>query len=352
MSQPLESLQLLPQPETELASLLRLVLRARGFALAFVKSNLLTEREHIVEVVSQSLKSRGRSGRCLHLRDPVIDLLEEISHLKPPLTPEDVLFVLGFEKSIPPEADFAPVLAKLNMTRERFRDLPCPIVIVLPDYALTRLARQAPDFWSWRSGVFEFEVSAEELASIMQRESPLSDRDLRSRSPDSIREHLEVLQEILSEYEARGGFHSEKLNLLNQIAADLVQLSDFEKARIYAEKSVEAARRAGDLAAEAEALNILAVALADLGHYEEALQLARQAVARFRSLAQKESASSQEALAASLSNLGTILGSLRQLDEALEALQEAVMIRRRWWRRPSSRIGTSRIGSCRIWRLV
>ncbi len=35
-------------------------------------------------------------------------------------------------------------------------DVPHPILFFLPDYALTRLAKYAPDFWAWRRGVFRF----------------------------------------------------------------------------------------------------------------------------------------------------------------------------------------------------
>src|SRR5947199_6501299 len=158
------------QPGADLVPLLRLLARAKGFALAFVKCNVLTQRERLVDDVSQSLKAKGRTVQRLDLSEPVVDLLEEILRLSPPLASEDVLFLLGFERSIPAEVDFPPALVKLNLSREHFRNLPCPLVIVLPDYALTQLARPAPDFWAWRSGVFEVSVQPEELATIVQRE--------------------------------------------------------------------------------------------------------------------------------------------------------------------------------------
>jgi hypothetical protein len=34
--------------------------------------------------------------------------------------------------------------------------VPHPLLFVLPDYAITRIAKFAPDFWAWRSGVFLF----------------------------------------------------------------------------------------------------------------------------------------------------------------------------------------------------
>ncbi|MFY9822870.1 MAG: tetratricopeptide repeat protein [Thermoanaerobaculia bacterium] len=317
------------QDDSDLVPLLRLLARAEGFALAFVKCNVLPQRERLVDVLSQSLKAQGRSGRRLDLHEPVVDLLEEILRLSPPLVSEDVLFVLGFERSIPAEVDFPPALVKLNLVRERFRNLPCPLVIVLPDYALTQLARQAPDFWAWRSGVFEVSVQTTELATIFQREVSLSDRDLQSLSPERIRGHLDILREVLAEYEVREHSESERLSLSMQIAADLRSLGELERAQTYAERALDLARKLRDLPAEAKALDLLAVVLTDLGHYEEALGVARQAVEAFRALAREEEPGPSEGLAMSLSNLGRALGSLKHSDEALGAVEEAVKLRRR-----------------------
>jgi tetratricopeptide (TPR) repeat protein len=50
-----------------------------------------------------------------------------------------------------------PILAHLNLQRERFRDnFKFSLVFLLPKFALKYLIRRAPDFFDWRSGVFEF----------------------------------------------------------------------------------------------------------------------------------------------------------------------------------------------------
>jgi hypothetical protein len=35
-------------------------------------------------------------------------------------------------------------------------DVPHPLLLCLPSYAVTRLGLYAPDFWDWRSGMFLF----------------------------------------------------------------------------------------------------------------------------------------------------------------------------------------------------
>ena len=77
------------------------------------------------------------------------------------------LFVFGMHRHFP---DFLhtrddvipPILTVLNLQRELFlRQIGCPLVLWLPEQALEMIARNAPDFWSWRSGVFEFDLPRE-----------------------------------------------------------------------------------------------------------------------------------------------------------------------------------------------
>ena len=49
----------------------------------------------------------------------------------------------------------------LQWTRESFRDFKVPIVIWVSSSMANMLASSAPDFWSWRTGPFEFERSIE-----------------------------------------------------------------------------------------------------------------------------------------------------------------------------------------------
>jgi len=60
----------------------------------------------------------------------------------------------------------------LQWTREALRHFHFPIVLWLPDTIATRLAQQAPDFWSWRRGVFEF-VAQPALPTESRVELPL-----------------------------------------------------------------------------------------------------------------------------------------------------------------------------------
>ena len=66
-----------------------------------------------------------------------------------------VLIIQGLEKSIGKNGDYPPVLQDLNFVRDAFTNsVPYPIVFFLPDYAIARVVKFAPDFWAWKSGFF------------------------------------------------------------------------------------------------------------------------------------------------------------------------------------------------------
>ena len=60
------------------------------------------------------------------------------------------------------------LLGNLNLQRERFRDnFPIRFVFLLPSFAMKYLIRRAPDFFDWRSGIFEFPSDSE----LLEKES-------------------------------------------------------------------------------------------------------------------------------------------------------------------------------------
>jgi len=54
--------------------------------------------------------------------------------------------------------DVPPILRNLNQQRDRFRnELPVCFVFLVPLFLVKYLKRRAPDFFDWRSGVFEWQ---------------------------------------------------------------------------------------------------------------------------------------------------------------------------------------------------
>src|SRR5262249_16066318 len=139
----------------EIQALLRLLDRTEGFALAFVQCETPEEREHLFRDIDKVLAARGIKARDLRVGDSRFRLYESISSLAPPPQKGEILFVLGFENAVSAYEKQSSNITHLNRARELFRSLPSPIVFILPGYILNKIAREAPDFWDWRSGVFD-----------------------------------------------------------------------------------------------------------------------------------------------------------------------------------------------------
>jgi tetratricopeptide (TPR) repeat protein len=61
------------------------------------------------------------------------------------------------------------ILGHLNLSRERFREhFPFSIVFCLPEFALRYFIRRAPDFFDWRSGIYEFPLDQDTLSKELK----------------------------------------------------------------------------------------------------------------------------------------------------------------------------------------
>ncbi len=75
-----------------------------------------------------------------------------------------VIFVHGLEQLN--EADSIRFLQLLNFLRDRFTRIAQPVVIWAKPSFVTRMARHAPDFWSWKGTLFNFPSDSFEIATV------------------------------------------------------------------------------------------------------------------------------------------------------------------------------------------
>jgi AraC-like DNA-binding protein len=74
-------------------------------------------------------------------------------------------------------------LGYLQWTRESLRKYPMPIVLWLPSQLLHEIAKHAPDFWSWRGGVFPFKIRVVEPSTLDSYSAMVSDYEWWSTNP-------------------------------------------------------------------------------------------------------------------------------------------------------------------------
>jgi len=161
--------------------------RKRGFGLFFVQCSP-AEGHKLFEEIKRDFPEKHTG--ILSLEQEIDDLYSLIAE-KQIQEAIDILFIQGLDKSLIPyvqsEPSFQvalsgeknihggqgnyyrldtvpPILAHLNLQRERFRDnFKFCLVFLLPKFALKYLIRRAPDFFDWRSGVFEFSEDQDKI---------------------------------------------------------------------------------------------------------------------------------------------------------------------------------------------
>ena len=175
---PLENLDLSDLPDYDAAqeyqALLRAVQRQLGFGIIFVRCSPDRGRRLIDEL---RLDLTQKHCEVLTLTDPLPDgdfFGRAMAFWGQ--RPADVVFVQGIEHSLLEYEetkrqigwttrerwsyslkDIPPVLRNLNQQRDRFRnELQACFIFLVPLFTVRYMARRAPDFFDWRSGVFEF----------------------------------------------------------------------------------------------------------------------------------------------------------------------------------------------------
>ena len=171
--------------EEQYSSFLRALRRKRGFGILFVRCSP-AEGERAIARVREDLPQK--KIEVLSLEEPINKLYQRVEEL-PNREEINILFVRGLEKSFYEyeerkrqegwdskeiysysQKGVPPVLVNINQQRERFRDnFRFVLVFLLPLFGIDYFIHRAPDFFDWRSGLFELydisELSAKSLAA-------------------------------------------------------------------------------------------------------------------------------------------------------------------------------------------
>lgn len=366
-----------PEPDERIMRrLVRALDYSKGFWLGFAKSNTPAQRRRLSALCKDLLEPLKIRVLEIELNEPVTDLLpvlrerlaqEANSEEATTAQPKLAIFVHGLERSIPSREAYPPLLSALNLKRELFRqEVPHPLLLWLPDYALTALARKAPDFWAWRSGLYEFAPerdAAEQSLKVVRGEGVY----VTENFPEHIkREKLVMLKGLLDDYlelgngpreqEARAsiliriGFTHQTLgewteaeqaykgalaishNLENRGAAaailhNLARIAQergeiAEARRLYGE-SLKINKALGNQLGVALTLHNLAILAKDQGEVEEARGLYGE------SLDTAKKIGDQRTVARILNELGTLAQGQGEVKEARRHYEESLKIKKK-----------------------
>ncbi|TRV00590.1 MAG: tetratricopeptide repeat protein [Microcystis wesenbergii Mw_QC_B_20070930_S4] len=261
----------------------------------------------------------------------------------------------------------------LQWTREGLREFPYSIVLWVTSTVEVNLRKKAPDFWSWRKGVFRFIsppsnfLPCQEFLPILQSFDEITiDKDIPSISKEDLLELIEQIevnkgkkeprlaslyaslakiynhrllnlplsdyrqeQQLAIEYYQKAIDLQTELNLeldlvasLDSLAGIYYFLGEDQKAIEFYQQSLAIFQKIGDRWREADSYNNLGNAYHSLGEYQKAIEFYQQSLAIFQEI------DDIKGVAYCYNNLGNIYNSLGEYQKAIEFHQQSLAIKR------------------------
>ncbi|MEH2147378.1 tetratricopeptide repeat protein, partial [Nostoc sp.] len=229
------------EPEEAYQDLLRALKRKSGFGLFFVQCTPVEADKFIVKLPQEIPQKKIA----------VLRLVEAIDNLYQPVTEFikdkqiDILLIKGLEYSLYKyekrsfgeitEGQFSNltsvphILNHLNQQRERFRDdFPISFVFLLRSFSINYFIHRAPDFFDWRSGVFELPTTPDVVEQESNRLLLEGDyEEYLKLSPEKKIEKIIEIQDLLTE---KHQMESRKASLLFELGNLLSAAKEYEAA--------------------------------------------------------------------------------------------------------------------------
>jgi Flp pilus assembly protein TadD len=307
-------------PEEEYQTFVRTLERTDSFRLLFVRSTP-AEGEQLIAKVKDDLPQK--TVEVLRLEQPIHNLYEIVEQL-PNREQVNILFIQGLEHSFyeyeqvkfgdTNKRDFYSwkgvprILNHLNQHRERFRDtFKICFVFLLRSFSIKYFIHRAPDFFDWRSSVFEFPTTPELLEQEFSRILLEGDYEkyLTLTPEEWIKKALDI-QELLEENHQTP---SARASLLFELGNLLAAAKEYEAAISSYDQGLKIKPD------DHQAWNNRGNALMNLGQIEEAISSYDQAL--------KIKPDDHEAW----NNRGVALWNVGRIEEAISSYDQALKIK-------------------------
>ncbi|MBD2442030.1 tetratricopeptide repeat protein [Dolichospermum sp. FACHB-1091] len=250
------------------------------------------------------------------------------------LTENAIAIVLGAETlgAFNQNESLKKFFGYLQWTREALRELKMPIILWIPSRIYDQIPKQAPDFWSWRNGVFHFQP---EPSLVTNQLSINQSRDIIQYNQSSSVFSPEQLEAFLAEAIQQWGADSSKTEVLysqlGTLYAERVESAkstDRQKeltlAQEYLEKAIVLQTKFQKLEALATSLNNLAVLYESQGRYNDAEPLYLQSL----DIRKHQLGNDHLDVAQSLNNLAVLYESQGRYNDAEPLYLQSLDIRK------------------------
>jgi tetratricopeptide (TPR) repeat protein len=262
-----------------LGKLVAFVTLSQGLTIGFAASPSAHETDLLVDFLTHDRDCLDLDFIILDFPDPQLHFLLEAIVPKLASLPNNskprVVVIRGLEQSIGVLGEYPPVLVDLNFSRDAYRRrVPYPILFVLPDYAITRIARFAPDFWAWKSVEFQLQsIQPQEIIPVVKL---VPDIPLKQKDMPVSQERFDLLERLLGEYIQPS---ITRADLLMQRSEAHISHAHYLKAKIDTLAALKIYQSIDRPIDEADTLNRLSEVAYFLGTYQEGEQYAKNALA-------------------------------------------------------------------------
>ncbi len=210
----------------------------------------------------------------------------------------------------------------LQWTREALREFKFPVVIWLSDPVATGISQQAPDFWSWRSGVFEFEAQPKGAEQAYSPMRPEDDTAFALEADDltTLAHTISDLQQQIDGLQRQNSKSPLLTTLLTELGDAYSQQCAYESALNAYRQALEQAGNSKNQSKQAYIIFKLGDVLLNCRRYKQARTYYQQA------LDTDIETNNRNGQAMAYHQLGRVAQQLREYEQALAYYQQALDI--------------------------
>ena len=301
-----------------------------AFDLGFIQSNFARDRDAIIQALISHPDCQEMQFEIWDFPDPEMRfLLDEILKVLPTVKVQPdkklIFMVRGVENAIGMTGEYPPMLVDFNWVRDAYPVMvPHLMLFCLPDYAITRVANYAPDFWAWNSGTFVFKTAVNTRDDAISQTLDASKRISNCELPEK-QERIDLLKRLLIEYtpsngrEETQGDLKTRIRVLNELGIAYRSRSEHKSAKYHLEKALDLVKD------DEEFMSLKANTLYELGRIQDDWGNKKEAIAFYQqSLELKEKIGDVQGKAATLHCLAIIYADQGEVEKAIAFYQQSL----------------------------
>ena len=295
--------------QAELAAILRMLSISEGtFSLSIAICNSPVLREYLISKITEQKAGIEKIPIEKNCTDMLAFAEKKITIKRP-----SAIFITEIENALPSDDVQPRIIRNLNASRELWQQkFSCPVVFWLPEYAATMLQRDALDFASWLSHIFEF---VSEQATAMAGTLDSYAGDITSAGKLDANKKRFRIAELEQRIEDAGKPPKPELSQhvliwLNELAYIYKAIGDLDTAEESIQKSLHIAEKLGNQATIATDYGNLGLIYRTRGDLDKAEQMHK------KSLEIEEKLGRLEGMASDYGNLGLIYLKRGDMDKA------------------------------------